>query len=153
MNRPKIGRVAAAAVAAVALGLASVPTAQAADPEPSSSPGPAARVRVQTRAASQCSSGYLCAYVESNSDPDHGWWLFKFVRCGVVNLNYWHDQLSGYDSFVLDDQTGGVTTTLYSGYNGTGTVLQRITPHAGAFQDVLYGGNRGWNPVNSIRVC
>ncbi|WP_405061711.1 hypothetical protein OG474_08685 [Kribbella sp. NBC_01505] len=143
-----------AVIAALTVGLAVTPTtAQAVDPEPTTSPGPAARIRVQELSASQCSSGYLCAYVESNSDHLHGWWLFKYTRCGIVNLNNWHDQLSGYDSFVIDDQTGGVTTTLYSGYNGTGTVLQRITPRAGQRQDVLYGGGRGWNPVNSIRVC
>jgi hypothetical protein len=131
-----------------------VSSAQAASPEPSSSPRAAAIVRITgAPTASQCSSGYLCAYVESNSNPDVGWWEFKFVHCGTVNLSYWHDQLGGYDSFVIDDQTGGVTTTLYSGYNGTGTVLQRITPRSGTTQNVLYGGNRGWNPVNSIRVC
>ena len=131
----------------------SAPTANATIPEPSTSPG-VQRIWVGSTAnTNQCSTGYLCAYVPGNSNHG-GWWEFKFFYCGVYNLSYWHGYTL-YDSFVIDDQTGGVTTSYYGGYNGTGAVLQRMTPRAGQFQDILpgTGSTHGWNPIYSIRVC
>jgi hypothetical protein len=151
----KLAGVTALSVSAILGALGSVPAANAAIPEPGTSPG-VQRIWVDGDAyPGQCSSGYLCAYVSGNSNHG-GWWEFKFVRCGVYNLSYWHDYSILGDSFVIDDQTGGVTTSYYGGYSGTGKVWQTMKPKAGQFQDVLPtgdGATLGWNPISSIRVC
>lgn len=154
----KLVCVTAISVSAIAGPLLSAPMANAASPEPGSSPG-VQRIWVGNHvSAGQCSSGYLCAYVASNAY--NSWWEFKFLSCGVYNLSYWRSGLwaSGFDgeSFVIDDQTGGVTTTYYGGYNGSGRILQKMTPWAGHVQYILPRGDGsivGWDPVNSIRVC
>ncbi len=128
--------------------------AYASTPNPGTSPG-VQRTWVTSSGTDQCSSGYLCAYVDPNDGRyGEGWFLFKFVHCGVYNLSYWHDYSIVNDSFVIDDQTGNVTTTYYGGYNGTGKVWQTMKPKANDFQDVnLRGTPNGWNPISSIRVC
>lgn len=121
------------------------PAAEATAPPPSTSPT-VAPVFVGVAFPNQCSSGYLCAFVAYN----YGWAEFKFYRCGVYNLSYWYDPGPGSSSsFVVDDQTGGVTTTYYG---QSGNVLQTMKPNPGNFQYVL-NGRGGWNPVYSIRVC
>ncbi len=130
--------------------------AYAAIPDPGTSPG-VQRIYIGGDAyPAQCSSGYLCAYVSKNSGDHDGWYEFKFINCGVYNLSYWHDYSILGDSFVIDDQTGNVTTTYYGGYNGTGKVWQTMKPKANQFQDILPqgdGATLGWNPISSIRVC
>ena len=150
--RPAAATLAAAAVSAAAL--AASPTASAAIPEPYTSPG-VTRIWVGGDAApGQCLSGYLCAYVSGNANHG-GWWEFKFYNCGIYNVYYWHDYSILGDSFVIDDQSGGVTTTYYRGFNGSGP-LQSMKPAANQFQDVQQqgsGSTLGWNPISSIRVC
>lgn len=149
LTRSLSGLAATVALMAGLTGLA--PTAQASIPEPYTSPGITPVWVGSIAASTECASGYLCAFVPGNANPG-GWWEFKFYNCGVYNLSYWHDPYPGGSSFVVDDQTGGVTTSYYSGSNGTGSVLQTMTPQYRAFQDVLPHGG-GWNPVYSIRVC
>jgi len=113
--------------------------------KPSTSPSITA-VNVVVASTSQCSSGFLCAYVPTG--PGGTWWEFKFFHCLRYSLSNFFD--SGFDeSIVIDDQTGGVTTTYFG---QSGNVLQTMKPAAGRFQSVL-PGRGGWDPVFSIKVC
>jgi hypothetical protein len=93
-----------------------------------------------------CPSGYLCLYKGSyynnhNFRPDA-----KYYACGIVNLSGW---VTHHGSYV-NNQTGGVTSKFWSGYNGTGRVLRysRSVPHSG-----WYDPDFDFYPVNSITVC
>lgn len=89
-----------------------------------------------------CPVGYLCLYKSKswnggNQRPDA-----KYYRCGVVNLSGW---VTRHGS-VLNNQTSGVTTQFYRGFNGTGTVLAHLFAYD-------YRADFDFYPVNSIRVC
>ncbi|NYJ74085.1 hypothetical protein [Allobranchiibius huperziae] len=104
---------------------------------------------IQSSSNRQCNTGYWCAYIARSSG---GFYKLAFPYCGVVNLDNWVDS-SGYGSYENDNQTGGVVTHLYSGYGGSGSTLASYT-RSGTGQTihpVLSG--RGYEPVNSIRVC
>ena len=90
-----------------------------------------------------CSTGYLCAYLAQA--PNNGWYVFKFYTCQRYYLNDFVDEIGD----VVDDQTGGVTTTYYG---ASGNVLQTMKPAPGQWQFVM-NQRGGWDPVYSIEVC
>jgi hypothetical protein len=131
--------------------LATAPVALTTTPEPTTSPAPVSRTWVTFVGPELCSSGYLCAFVQSNDPAKRytGWWRFKFYKCADYSLNYWHDYDGGQSSEIVDAQTGSVTTTLFG---STGNTLQTFKPHPTYIQEVLLNKG-GWNPVYKIRSC
>lgn len=145
--KKRILSVAAAAVLATTLSTVILaPKAEAATPAPSTTPSVTRIWRGTSTGPSQCSTGYLCAYVPYNG----GYYEFKFYYCGVYSLHYWHDPSAlTTESFVYDDQTGNPRTVYYG---STGNVLLNMITEPGLLQWVLQAQG-GWNPVYSIRVC
>ena len=92
-----------------------------------------------------CPSGYLCLYkgtIYNNfTRPDA-----MYYHCGTVNLSGWVTHHGSY----INNQTGGVTSLFWSGYNGTGRIIRisRSVPYPG-----WYDGDFDFYPVNSITVC
>jgi hypothetical protein len=93
-----------------------------------------------------CPSGYLCLYKNSyynnhNFKPDA-----KYYYCGTFNLSGWVTRHGSY----VNNQTGGVTSRFWSGYNGTGSVLRysKSFPYPG-----WYDADFDFYPVNSITAC
>lgn len=89
-----------------------------------------------------CRSGHLCLYKGAYYNNHSGHPDADYVHCLTYNLSNW---VTHHGSYV-DNQTGAVTTTFWSGYNGTGTILRR-------FQSYSYAWDVDFYPVNSITVC
>lgn len=140
-------RILAAALAVIVASLALAPQASAATNPPSTSPAPYARINVGGDInAGQCSTGFLCAFVVDYSQFSQPWIEFKFYTCQTYYLFYWHDNSITGNSYVIDDQTGGVTSRFYG---SSGNLLWSYTPHPGVIQEVP----NGWNPYYSIKSC
>lgn len=93
-----------------------------------------------------CPSGYLCLYKGATWNNRSGRPDAKFYYCRTENLSNWTSRHGSY----INNQTGGVTSRFWSGYNGTGRVLRhsRSIPYAG-----WYDADFDFFPVNSITVC
>ncbi|MFI5712361.1 hypothetical protein [Kribbella sp. NPDC051620] len=118
--------------------------------EPSTSPA-VERTWVGHVGLELCSSGYFCAFVQSNDPAKRftGWWRFKFYTCTTYSLSNWYDYTDGAWSEVLDYQTGGVATAILG---ASGNTLQTVRPNTGAIQPILEHQG-GWNSVYKIRTC
>jgi len=89
-----------------------------------------------------CPLGYLCLYKAANYNNYNNKPDAKYYRCGTYNLSNWVTRNGSY----VDNQTGGVISVFWAGYNGTGAVLR-------AFKSYSSAPNVDFYPVNSITVC
>jgi hypothetical protein len=114
-----------------------------------------AAVTPSTTAASTiegCPSGYLCLYKglywnNHNERPDA-----KLYHCSPpYNLSGW---VSTHGSYI-NNQTGGVWSRFFAGYNGTGRILRssRSYPWYSGMDNGWYDGDFNFYPVNSIDAC
>jgi len=94
-----------------------------------------------------CAPGYLCLYAGVNYNQSSGSQpTARYYRCGTYNLSGWVARHGSY----INNQTGSVTSTFWSGYNRTGTALRRSVSYPGSY---WYDNDFDFYPVNSITVC
>lgn len=92
-----------------------------------------------------CAPGYLCLYAGANYN-NFGQPNARYYRCGTYNLSGWVSRHGSY----INNQTGWVTSTCWSGYGGSGTALRYSVSYYGTdWADPDFD----FYPVNSITVC
>lgn len=135
-----------AGVALAGSATASAPTASTVAAHPLSAPSHSVQSAVEKpmtdlsvnkpHAILGCGSGYACIYSGSNLSPD-----YSFYYYGAYNIQNEY----GYKA-VCNEQTGGALVRLYSGSNGTGTLLATVGPNGGVPPCPQYD----LTPVNSV---
>lgn len=98
-----------------------------------------------------CPSGYLCLYKAAawnnyNARPD-----LKLYYCTPYNLSNWTSRHGSY----INNQTGGVWSRFFAGYNGTGGILRysRSYPYYAGQETGWYDYDFDFYPVDSIDPC
>jgi len=89
-----------------------------------------------TSTPQNCASGYVCVYKTSNLTTPVGTKYYTYKAYNFTNM------IGSY--IVYNHQTGGAGVQLYSGYNGTGSILDNVP--AGTYHTF------NLTPVNSIRL-
>jgi hypothetical protein len=93
-----------------------------------------------------CAPGYLCLYAGAYYNNHSGQPTARYYRCGTYNLSGWVTRHGSY----VNNQTGSVTSTFWSGYGGSGAALRRSVSYPGPY---WYDADFDFYPVNSITVC
>lgn len=92
-----------------------------------------------------CAPGWLCLYAGANYN-NFGQPNASFYRCGTPDLKNWVSRHGSY----INNQTGNVLSTFWSGYGGSGYPLRYSFSYAGPdWADPDFD----FYPVNSITVC
>ncbi len=151
---------------AVAVALLLIPAQSAIGSVASSSPTPTvspvvASVHVLDVYASDCATGYLCAWVpkwyydSAGNFHRDGATLFRFFHCNSYSLHNWVDSPAAGSHQLLDSaivfnhQTGGVYSNFY---NQSGDVLAAVAPYSISGR-TLVRLSSGWNPIWYINSC